>query len=93
MDGPWNLPSYRKLKNVAWVVAPLPAGPVKRATYLAGEHLAILKQSRHPEAAWKFVKWILKPEIQAMFSIKSGYLPIRKSVLNLNEYSKCEWSG
>jgi len=86
MDGPWNLPRYRKLKNVAWAVAPLPAGPVKHATYLAGEHLAIFKQSRHPQEAWKFVKWILKPEIQAMFSIKSGYLPVRKSVLHLKSY-------
>ncbi len=88
MDGPWNLPRYRKLTNVDWAVAPLPAGPVKRATYLAGEHLAIFKQSRHPQEAWKFVKWILKPEVQAMFSIKSGYLPVRKSALNLKSYQQ-----
>ena len=88
MDGPWNLPRYRKLTNVDWAVAPLPAGPVKRATYLAGEYLAIFKQSRHPQEAWKFVKWILKPEVQARFSIKSGYLPVRKSVLNLKSYQE-----
>lgn len=86
MDGPWNLPCYRKIKNFEWAVAPLPLGPVKRATYLAGEHLAIFKQSRHPQEAWKFVKWILNPEVQSIFSIKSGYLPVRKSVLKLKSY-------
>ncbi len=86
MDGPWNLPRYRKLKNVDWAIAPLPAGPAKRATYLAGENLAIFKQSRYPHQAWKFVKWILNPEVQEMFSIKSGYLPVRKSVLKLESY-------
>jgi ABC-type glycerol-3-phosphate transport system substrate-binding protein len=86
LDGPWNLPRYREMKNVDWAVAPLPAGPVKRATYIAGEHLAIFRQSRHPADAWKFVKWILKPEIQALFSMKSGYLPVRGSVLHLKEY-------
>jgi ABC-type glycerol-3-phosphate transport system substrate-binding protein len=86
LDGPWNLPRYREMKNVDWAVAPLPAGPVKRATYLAGEHLAIFKQSQHPQAAWAFVKWILQPETQAIFSMKSGYLPVRRSVLSLKAY-------
>lgn len=86
LDGPWNLPRYRELKNVDWAVAPLPAGPVQRATYLAGEHLAIFKQSQHSQQAWTFVKWILQPEIQALFSMKSGYLPVRRSVLERKEY-------
>ena len=33
MDGPWNLPRYRKiLKDIDWGFAPLPAGPQKSAT-------------------------------------------------------------
>lgn len=88
MDGPWNLPRYRQFRNVDWAIAPLPEGPVKRATYLAGEHLAIFRQSKHPQEAWKFVKWILEPEVQAQFSIKSGYLPVRQSVLDLPVYTE-----
>lgn len=86
LDGPWNLPRYREMNNVDWAVAPLPAGPAQRATYLAGEHLAIFKQSKHPQAAWQFVKWIIQPEVQASFSMKSGYLPVRRSVLEMKEY-------
>lgn len=86
LDGPWNLPTYRKMEDLDWAVAPLPAGPAGRATYMAGEHLAIFKQSQHPEEAWNFVKWILKPDVQASFSMKSGYLPVRKSVLDRSDY-------
>ena len=88
MDGPWDLPEFREIKNFEWGVTYLPAGPVKRATYMAGEHLAIFKQSMHPDETWAFVKWILEPENQAMFSEESGYLPVRKSVLDLPGYKK-----
>jgi ABC-type glycerol-3-phosphate transport system substrate-binding protein len=86
MDGPWSLPRYRQMKDVDWGVAPLPAGPARRVTYLAGEHLAVFRQSAHPDAAWTFIKWVLRPETQAMFSAQSGYLPVRKSTLQIPSY-------
>ncbi len=86
MDGPWDLPTFRKMKNIDWAVASLPEGPKGKATYIAGESLAIFKQSKNPDAAWTFVKWVTQPEIQEMFSISSGYLPVRKSVLELENY-------
>ncbi len=88
MDGPWDLPRFRLLKDVDWAVAPLPAGPAARATYLAGEQLTVFRQTRHPAETWKFIKWMLRPEVQARFSERSGYLPVRKSVLQLPEYRK-----
>lgn len=87
MDGPWNLTQYpRTLKNVDYAITMLPAGPAKRATIGAGEFLSIFKQTKHPEAAWTFVKWMLQPEVQAFWSMKSGYLPVRASTLELPEY-------
>lgn len=86
MDGSWDLPLFRNIKNFEWGITSLPAGPIKQATYLAGEHLTIFKNSKIPDEAWKFVKWFIKPDIQSLFSIKSGYLPVRKSTLELKEY-------
>ncbi len=86
LDGPWNLPQYRQVKNFEWAVAPLPAGPVQKTTYIAGEQLAIFKQSKHPHEAWTFVKWLLEPRIQSMFSMASGYLPVRRAVLQRPEF-------
>jgi ABC-type glycerol-3-phosphate transport system substrate-binding protein len=88
MDGPWDLPTFRKMKNVDWGIASLPAGPKQKATYMAGEGLAVFKQSKNPDAAWTFIKWVAQPEIQAMFSMSSGYLPIRKSVLERDDYKE-----
>lgn len=88
-DGPWNLPQYKEtLKNINWAIAPLPEGPVKKATNAGGEFLVIFKQSQYPEEAWKFVKWVYSPEVQAFWSMKSGYLPVRRSVLDIPEFQK-----
>ncbi len=89
MDGPWNLPRYKDLlKNINWAFAPLPAGPKKQATVVGGEYLAIFKQSKHPKEAWKFLKWMIRPDVQAFWAMKSGYLPIRHAVHNVPEFQK-----
>jgi multiple sugar transport system substrate-binding protein len=86
LDGPWNIPRWKQLKNLDWTIVPLPAGPAKRATIVGGEYLAIFKQTRHPREAWTFVKWMIRPDVQAMWSMKSGYLPVRHAVHNIKEY-------
>ncbi len=87
LDGPWNLPRYPELlQGIDWGVAMLPAGPAKKATVVAGEYLAIFKQSKHPEEAWTFLKWMVQPEVQAFWAMESGYLPVRKSVLEVEEF-------
>jgi multiple sugar transport system substrate-binding protein len=89
MDGPWNLPRYNDLlKNLDWAFAPLPAGPAQQATVVGGEYLAIFKQSKHPDAAWKFLKWLTQPEVQAFWAMRSGYLPIRSAVLDVPEFQE-----
>jgi multiple sugar transport system substrate-binding protein len=87
LDGPWNLPRYpTTLRDIDWGIAWLPEGPARRATVVAGEYLAIFRQTEHPDEAWAFIKWTLNPEIQAFWSMQSGYLPVRKSVLEVEEF-------
>jgi ABC-type glycerol-3-phosphate transport system substrate-binding protein len=88
MDGPWDLPRFRELEHIDWGIAPLPAGPDEQVTYLAGEHLAIFRQTEHADEAWTFVKWVTQPEVQAFFSKESGYLPVRQSALDLPSYQE-----
>jgi len=89
MDGPWNLPRYEEIvKDFDYGFAFLPSGPEKRATVVGGEYLAIFKQSKNPDAAWKFLKWMISPEAQAEWSILSKYLPIRKDVVEIPKYKK-----
>jgi multiple sugar transport system substrate-binding protein len=88
LDGPWNIPRWQQIKGLDWMVAPLPAGPTKRATVAGGEYLALFKQTKNRREAWEFMKWILRPETQAMWSMKSGYLPVRRAVHGIPEYQK-----
>jgi ABC-type glycerol-3-phosphate transport system substrate-binding protein len=89
MDGPWNLPRYETLlKNIDWAFAPLPAGPSRQATVVGGEYLAIFKQTKNPDAAWTFLKWLIQPEVQAFWAMQSGYLPIRHAVLDVPEFQE-----
>lgn len=89
MDGPWNLPRFtRMLRNLDWTFAPLPAGPQKQATIVGGEYLVIFKQSECPREAWKFIKWILRPDVQAKWAMESGYLPVRSSATKVPEFQE-----
>jgi multiple sugar transport system substrate-binding protein len=89
LDGPWNLPRYpRLLRNMDWGVAMLPAGPNKRATVVAGEFLAVFRQSQHPDAAWTFLEWMIRPDVQAFWVQESGYLPVRASVKEVDGFAE-----
>jgi len=88
LDGPWNLPRWRLIKGLDWQIAPLPAGPIKRATIVGGEYLAVFRQSRHPREAWQFLRWMLRPDVQAFWSMKSGYLPVRSATSREPAYQK-----
>ena len=87
LDGPWNLPRYvTLLKHFDWGFAPLPAGPARKATIIGGEYLTIFKQSKNPAEAWKFIKWVIQPENQAFWAMKSSYLPVTRAVLQVPEF-------
>ena len=70
--------------NFKLALAP-PPGDMKKAVIIAGTNVAIFSKAREEEkkAAWRFVKWFISPEIQARWAINTGYLPVRKSTLEL----------
>jgi multiple sugar transport system substrate-binding protein len=67
----------------AWTIAPVPAWKTQAAPF-AGTDLAIFNTASpaEQEAAWEFVKFLLKPEIQAFWAIKTGYLPVTQSAID-----------
>lgn len=67
-------------------VAP-PSGDKERVVFIMGTNVAIFRKAgeREKEAAWKFIKWFISKEIQARWVIKTGYLPVRKSTLEIPE--------
>lgn len=67
----------------AWTIAPVPKGKVQAPPF-AGTDVAIFNTASKDQqmAAWEFMKFLLKPEIQAFWAIKTGYLPVVKSALD-----------
>ncbi len=54
----WTLPVLKEIKSFRWDVAPLPRkGKEKRRIEEAAAILLISTQSKHPGAAWEFVKF------------------------------------
>jgi len=66
----------------SWTIAPVPSWKTQAPPF-AGTDLAIFNTATTEEqqAAWEFVKFLLSPQIQAFWAIKTGYLPVTKSAV------------
>jgi len=63
-------------------IAPLPKDK-KKGVILSGTNVVVLKSNTAKEkAAWEFIKWFTAPEQTAYWSIRTNYLPVRKSAMN-----------
>lgn len=56
-------------------VAPLPAGTAGSASSLGGWMVGINKYSKHPKAAWKFLKFMTGPQGEKINAIYGGKAP------------------
>ncbi|CAM4168763.1 extracellular solute-binding protein [Paenibacillus alkaliterrae] len=86
-DGPWF---YSILMNEAesafkpleqTVRGLIPAGAGGSRSVVGGEDLVIFTNSKHPQEAWTFAKWMLGDEPQKIMS-KLGLIPTNKTAAN-----------
>ncbi len=88
ITGPWNLGEFRSrlpdsLQN-SWATAPLPGpdGPESGTSTAGGSSLVLFRSSKHPEAAWRFLSYLSRSDVQARFFRLTGSLPARRSAWN-----------
>ena len=63
---------FRKTCGFEWDLAPMPRGPRGRASCAVGSALAVTSQSRNPEAAFEFVRWMTSPAgMSGLVSVES----------------------
>lgn len=64
-------------------IAPVPQGD-RKAVIISGTNVAIFKKAtpKQKEGAIKFIKYFTSPEVQSLWSYKTGYLPVRKSSMD-----------
>jgi multiple sugar transport system substrate-binding protein len=73
-----------------WDVGIIPHGAgVAPATVMYGPNIVIFKANPEQErAAWRFVKYFVSPEVTARWARETGYLPVRRSAVELPEMKK-----
>ena len=71
---------YNKIPGLRWDIQILPRGPKTRSGgEVAVDALGISRTTKHPEAAWEFVKFMCSKEASRRY-VKEGYLVVRKSI-------------
>lgn len=56
-------------------VAPYPAGPKGRFTFVGGSNLAIFKSSKNKQQAWAVIKYLVAKDSQVEYSKLNGFMP------------------
>jgi multiple sugar transport system substrate-binding protein len=80
IDGTWNIAGFEGLP-FRWDVAAIPArAGVSPTTFLHASYYTISSTTRNPEAAWRWLSFIVAPEAQRERSSLMRYLPTRASV-------------
>jgi multiple sugar transport system substrate-binding protein len=85
-DGSWALKDILSAASFRVGVAPFPAGPARRVTLATTDGFGIYAGTRHPDAAWELVKFLIGKEYGRAMARASFLQPARASLLE-------EWAG
>jgi multiple sugar transport system substrate-binding protein len=81
ITGPWNLGEFRRRLSPAaqdlWCTAPLPGPDGPGLSMAGGSSLVMFRRTRHPEAVWRLMTFLSRPEQQVRFYRLTGDLPSR----------------
>lgn len=75
--------------GINWGTAPVPTFNGESLTLFAGNDLGLFTSAtqEEQEAAMDFMTFLLEPENTAYWAMQSGYVPIRRSALEVEEYA------
>ncbi|MFN2149849.1 MAG: ABC transporter substrate-binding protein [Anaerolineales bacterium] len=85
-DGSWAIKDILEGADFRVGVAPLPAGPARRATLATTDGFGIYAGTRSPEAAWELLKFLVSKEYGRAMSRTHLLQPARESLIE-------EWIG
>lgn len=85
-DGSWALRDILEGAGFRIGVAPFPAGPERRVTLATTDGFAIYSGTKHPEAAWEFMKFLVSREYGRALAETQLLQPARASLIE-------EWAG
>jgi len=74
MSGPWEVGIIKDQGGKDFAVAPMPAGK-SSTSFIGGGNIAVFKDAKNRDAAWKFLAWLSKPDVQAKWYQAVSDLP------------------
>ena len=80
-SGPWSIGDFkdRLAPGTRWMTSGVPGPTGPGASAPGGSSLVVYRSSPHQEAAWKLVRYLSEPRVQAVFNGITGNLPARES--------------
>ncbi len=76
VSGPWHIGLLNDLggkgKYDLW---PMPSGSGDFTSFIGGSNMAVFKNSKNRDAAWKFVSYLMKPDVQVKWYQTVADLP------------------
>jgi multiple sugar transport system substrate-binding protein len=81
-DGSWALKDILAGADFRVGVAPFPGGPVRRATLATTDGFGIYAGTRHPDAAWELVKFLVSKDYGRAMARANFLQPARASLLD-----------
>lgn len=85
-DGSWALKDILTGANFRVGVAPMPAGPDRRVTLATTDGFGIYAGTKHPEAAWELIKFLISKDYGRAMAKANFLQPARASLID-------EWAG
>jgi len=80
-DGSWALKDILARAAFRVGVAPFPAGPVRRVTLASTDGFGIYAGTKHPDAAWELVKFLISPDYGRAMARANFLQPARASLV------------
>jgi multiple sugar transport system substrate-binding protein len=85
--GHWVVPGYAEV-NFKWDVAPMPKGPAGQATSVNSAGFVVAKDSKSPDAAFEFLKYVLSEPAQKRLAELGFACPVLQSVAESDAFLK-----
>ncbi len=86
VTGPWNIGEFKRRlpasMQASWMTAPMPGPNGPGYSVAGGASLVVFSGSPNKQAAWQFVQFLSRPDIQLRFHALTGNLPPRRSAWN-----------
>ena len=83
--GHWEYPRYRQAIGDLLVLLPLPDFGTGSRTGMGSWAWGVTRECRHPEAALRFIEFLLRPEEIEAIVRANGAVPARRSVIERSE--------